>query len=556
MTKRIFRSICLAALAVLLASLTLIMGVLYSYFTQVQQRQLKIQTQLAARAVSLEGARYFEDLEVDNCRVTWIAPDGTVLYDTQKDSSVMENHLQREEIQQALASGFGQSKRYSATLMERYLYCAQRLADGSVIRLSSEQSAAWTLMMGMATPIALVILLAVALSLLLASRLSRRIVQPLNALNLDDPLSNEGYDELSPLLRRIDAQQRQLRQQAQQLHRKQDEFETITGSMKEGLVLVNAQGRLVSMNSAATRLLDAQWLGKGDDLLSANRSAELREVLDGAQDGRRVERVAYLHGGDYQIDATPVYSEGTLCGAAILLVDITQKRRAEALRREFTANVSHELKTPLQSICGYAELLADGMVKNEDVPHFSQRIYEEATRMTQLVEDVLRLSKLDDGAADMQRERVDLYDVAAGTLQRLESAAELKKVSCRLTGEHVEVLGVRQLLSGIVFNLCDNAIKYNRPDGSVAVSLGLEDGWAVLTVSDTGIGIPMEHQARVFERFYRVDKSRSKAAGGTGLGLSIVKHAVLIHGGKLELHSVPGEGTRITVRLPGGNLLK
>ena len=550
MTKRIFRSICLVALAVLLASLVLILGVLYTYFTQVQQNQLKTQTLLAAQAVSHEGYAYFDGLETKDCRITWIAADGTVLYDNQTDSDAMENHLEREEIREALAAGYGESARYSATLMERYLYIAQRLPDGTVLRLSTQQTTVLNLVLGMAQPIALVVAVAVVLSLILASRLSRRIVKPLNELNLDDPLANEGYDELAPLLRRIDGQQRQLRQQSDRLRRQQNEFDAVVGSMSEGLVLLNSQGQILSMNQAAARLFDAQWFSKGDDILTVNRSPEVRETVEKALSGTGAERILRLHDSDYQMDATPVFADGGVSGVVLLLFDVTEKLKSEALRREFTANVSHELKTPLQSISGYAELLSNGMVKSEDMGRFSEKIYGEAQRLIRLVEDIIRLSRLDEGAADMRREPVDLYGVASEVLRELTPAAELADVKLNLTGDSAVISGVPQLISGIVFNLCDNAVKYNRSGGRVDVSVTQEPDTAVLTVRDTGIGIPQEHQSRIFERFYRVDKSHSKAVGGTGLGLSIVNHAALIHGAKIGLQSVVGEGTTITVRFP------
>lgn len=547
MTKRIFRSICLVAMGVFLASVTLIMGVLYSYFTQVQHKQLRTEINLVAQAVEHEGMDYFAGLASHDNRLTWIDADGTVLYDSASDSAGMENHLEREEIREALNSGYGESARYSATLMERSVYGAQRLSDGTVLRISISQNSVLTLVLGMLQPICVVLLFAVILSLVLASRLARRIVKPLNELNLDEPLTNEGYDELSPLLRRIDSQQQQLRFQASQLKRKQEEFDAVTVNMSEGLVLLNGKGMILTMNPAAARLLGINQWNQGADILTVNRSLEMQELVQGALSGKKSEKTIRLSGGDYQVDASPVRSGEEVSGAVLLLFDITEKEKAETMRREFTANVSHELKTPLHTISGYAELLAGGIAKAEDVGKFSEKIYAEAQRMVRLVEDIIRLSRLDEGAEDMKRETVDLYGLAQETLLSLKPEAEQAGISLELEGGSACVYGIPQLLSGILFNLCDNGIKYNRTGGSVRVRVASEGEKVLVSVSDTGIGIPPEHQERIFERFYRVDKSHSKEVGGTGLGLSIVKHAAMVHNAKIELHSVVGQGTTITL---------
>ena len=550
MTQKIFRSICLACLAVFLSSLVLIMGALYGYFSRAQLRQLQVETALAAQGVSRDGADYFDRLDVSGLRFTWIAADGSVLYDSASDSSAMENHLEREEIQQALSTGTGTSTRYSSTLLERLLYAAQRLPDGTVLRLASSQYSVVTITLGTLQPILLVAVIAVVLALVLASRLSKRLVRPLNELDLDDPLSNDCADELAPLLRRIDSQQRQLRAQQSQLRQRREEFAAVTNNMSEGLLLLSAKGAVLSINPAAARLLGTDKDCVGQDLLSVNRSLELQNLIAQARAGRRAEAVLPLSAGSYQIDANPVVSDGAVSGVAVLMFDVTERESAEQMRREFTANVSHELKTPLHSISGCAELLLNGMVKSEDVERFSRQIYTEAQRMITLVDDIIRLSRLDEGAEGMQWETVDLFSLAEDTVRRLSSTAQAADVSLTLTGEGVSIRGIPQLLEGIVYNLCDNAIKYNRPGGSVTVNVRRTPGWAQLSVADTGIGIPPEHQGRVFERFYRVDKSHSKEVGGTGLGLSIVKHAARIHNAQLDLRSTPGEGTTITVRFP------
>ena len=550
MTKRIFRSICFVAIAVFLASLILIMGVLYSYFSGVQQRQLQMQLELAAQGVTNEETAYFSDLTVRDYRITWIDTDGTVLYDSDALSSDMENHLEREEIKEALATGYGESKRYSATLMDRSLYAAQRLEDGTVLRLSIAQSSILTLVLGMAQPISIVIVLAVVLSVVLAVRLSKSIVKPLNEIDLNHPLSNEGYDELAPLLRRIDGQQKQLRGQKTRLEQKQAELDTIIGSMSEGMVLLNERGKIVSINPAAMRLLGTSWNCVGTDMLTVSRNLDLHDILSRALQGQSEVQTVSLEAGKYQISASPIMSEEKVVGAALCFFDVTEKEKAEQMRREFTSNVSHELKTPLHSISGYAELLQNDMVKQEDIVPFAGKIYREAQRMTSLVEDILSLSHLDEGAEDMEWIEVDLYELAAKAIAGLEAEAKAAEVKMSLHGEYCSLHGVPQLLHSIIYNLCDNAIKYNKVGGEVKVSVEKQDAGALLTVSDTGIGIPPQEQERIFERFYRVDKSRSKEVGGTGLGLSIVKHAVLIHHGTIEVDSEIGKGTTITVRLP------
>ena len=550
MTKRIFRSICLVALAVLVATVALIMGVLYGYFTDMQHDQLKMQTELAAQGVNNEGLDFFQDMNMKDYRITLIQPDGTVIYDSQVQSGDMENHLEREEVQEALSSGYGESERYSATLMETSLYSAIQLDDGSILRMSISQSSILTLLLGALQPIIVIIVIAVILSLFLASRLSKKIVKPLNELDLDDPLSNEGYDELSPLLLRVYNQQKQLKKQAAALQKSQDEFAAATASMSEGLILLNDKCTILSINKAATVLLDTDQHCVGQNILTVNRDLELQDVLSKALNGEQNEIILDLHDGHYQISASPVISDSTVSGIALLIFDVTEKENAEQMRREFTANVSHELRTPLHSISGYAELLKNGMVKTGDIRPIASKIYGEAQRMVQLVEDIINLSHLDEGAEDMLREKVDMFEIVKATVQSLEPEAESADVSINMTGEQAVITGVPQLLGGIVYNLCDNAIKYNHKGGRVSISLKSSPNEVILTVSDNGIGIPAEDQNRIFERFYRVDKSHSKEVGGTGLGLSIVKHSAKIHNAKLSLESTVGKGTTITVRFP------
>ncbi len=548
MTKRIFRSIWLVALLVFLASLALILGVIYDHYSDLQQQQLKNRTQLVAQAAAHEGLKYFEGLQIDDCRITWIASDGTVLYDNRSESEQMENHMEREEIREALESGHGESARYSDTLMERSIYCAQRLPDGTVLRLAGSQSSVLTLILGMAQPICLVIALALVVSWFLAFQLSRRIVEPLNKLNLEAPLSADCYPELTPLLRRIDAQQQQLRSQTMALVRKQNEFDTVTNSMSEGLVLLSSRCTILTMNTAARHLLKLSHRSVGTDILSYDPN--LSDLLLKALHGHRAEKILSLPEGEYQVDASPVYTDDVISGVVLLLFDVTEKLRSEQHRREFTANVSHELKTPLQAISGYAELIAHGIARAEDVETFAGNIYTEAQRMIRLVEDIIRLSQLDEGAGDQNFEILELLEAAKSVAASRMARAESAGVTLRVEGEITQAHCIPRLMVTVMTNLCDNAIKYNRPGGSVTLRVETEGKYACLSVADTGIGIPPEHHSRIFERFYRVDKSHSKAVGGTGLGLSIVKHAVLIHNGRVHLNSTPGKGTTITVRIP------
>lgn len=550
MTKRIFRSICLVALTVFVASVFLIMGLLYEYFSDAMQAQLKMQTDLAAQGVTNEGISYFHDLKVTNYRISLIDMNGNVLYDSASDIAKMENHLEREEIQQAIIKGYGESRRYSATLTERSLYCAQKLDDGTILRLSISQRSIFTLLLGMVQPVCIVFLIALVLSIVLAKQVSQKIVKPINEIDLDNPLSNEEYDELSPFLRRIDSQQKQMRAQKAELAQKSDELDTIIGSMNEGMILLNSKGKIISINSAAKKLLDAGNDCIGSDMLSLCRNLELQDVLAKALHGEQGQNSIKLHGESYQIDADPIVSENIVKGTALFLFNITEKEKAEQIRREFTANISHELKTPLHSISGYAELLKNDMVKEEDKIPFAGKIYEEAGRMIQLVEDIISLSHLDEGAGDMQWENTDLYTLADKAVQSLEPQANAACVTLALSGVPAVINGIPQLLYSIVYNLCDNAIKYNHENGSVMVTIENENSKVVLSVQDTGIGIAPEHQERIFERFYRVDKSHSKSVGGTGLGLSIVKHAVKIHNAKIEVKSLAGKGTTVIVTFP------
>ena len=549
MTKRIFRATLLVGVAVLIASLALVMGVLYSYFGRVQESQLRDELSLAAVGVEKNGTDYLRALQSHQYRITWVRADGTVVYDTQADAETMENHAQRQEIQQALAAGEGESSRYSSTLLQKTVYYAQRLPDGTVLRLSAVRVTAGVLVLNMLQPILLVLAAALILSGVLAGRLARRITEPLNRLDLEHPLENDTYEELAPLLRRMEHQRRQIDRQMGELRQRSEEFDQITGSMNEGLVLLDEAGAILSINPAARRLLDADGDCVGQDFLTVDRDVTMSDALRQAAEQGHSEFRGERNGREYQFDVTRIQTEGRTAGTVLLVFDVTERAFAERNRREFTANVSHELKTPLQGIIGSAELLENGMVKQEDVPRFVGHIRAEAQRLVTLIGDIIRLSQLDEGEP-MPTEPVELLAVAREAAENLRSAAETRNVTVEVIGTPATVSGVRRLLYEIVLNLCDNAIKYNTEGGRVEVEVAQDGGAAAVTVRDTGIGIPPEHQSRVFERFYRVDKSHSKASGGTGLGLSIVKRAVQYHHGVIRLKSEVGKGTEIRVTFP------
>ena len=549
MTKKIFQSILLVAGAVLLASLLIIVGFLYDYFGGVEKNQLRDELSLAAAAVEDGGTDYLSQLTADRYRLTWIAADGSVLYDTKTNAESLENHASRAEVSQALATGTGESTRYSSTLMEKTMYYAQRLDDGTVLRISISRATVGMIAVGMIQPLLIVLIVALILSGLLARRLSRRIVDPLNSLDLEHPLDNDAYEELSPLLKRIHHQHVEIQTQLRELREKTDEFTQITGSMREGLVLLDEHGSILSINAAAQALFGADAQCVGRDFLTIERSHEISAAIQAAAADGHSEVRAERAGRVYQFDISRITSDGKFLGTVILAFDITEQEFAERNRREFTANVSHELKTPLQGIIGSAELIENGMVKPGDLPRFVGHIHAEAARLVTLIDDIIRLSQLDEGDA-MPTEPVDLLAVSQEAAENLHDAAAARNVTVSVTGQPAVLPGVRRLIYEIVYNLCDNAIKYNRDGGRVDVTVAADAGGSSITVADTGIGIAPEHQARVFERFYRVDKSHSKASGGTGLGLSIVKHAVQYHHGRIELESTPGTGTTIRVVFP------
>ena len=549
MTKRIFRSILGVSLVVLLASLVLIVGVLHGYFQDRVAHELENLTEYIAHGVEETGADYLTEDLPDSYRVTWVDQDGTVLFDSQEDPAELENHADREEIREALTVGSGEAVRYSDTLSQETIYAARRLEDGSVVRVSNSQYSVWMLVLQALQPVALMMVLAFVLAMVLASRVSRQLVEPINAIDLNDGDAAEPYEELAPLFAKLRGQQRQIRRQMLDLKRRQEEFEALMENMSEGFLVIDQETRVLSYNSAVLRLLYAQPPAEeGESVYALNREAGFRRCVEEALSGRRWEQLLEQDDDCRQIIASPVEQDGQVAGAVIVILDVTEKEQRERLRREFTANVSHELKTPLTSILGTAEILRNGLVKPEDIPHFAGNIHRETERLIGLVNDIIKLSRLDEGGGLGQWETVDLYEQARAVLEQLAPAAQRKQVTTQLRGDRALVRGVPQIVEEIVYNLCDNAIAYNRPGGSVTVTVEDTAFGPRITVADTGIGIPREAQGRVFERFYRVDKSHS--SGGTGLGLSIVKHGAAYLGAQVELHSESGHGSTFILTFP------
>ena len=550
MTKRIFRAVFLTGLLAVLAALLMATAVLYQYFTKEQQEELKTEAAYLSAGLNTGGMEYLQAAGTGNTRITWVDSDGKVLYDNEADAASMENHSGREEIQEALENGTGESSRYSATIARRTYYYAVRTEDGNVLRVPRTSFSIFSIVMGMLSPLALVLLVVLVGSGILASRVSRAIVRPINNIDPEHPEQADAYEELDPLLDRLTRQKRQIGEQMEELRQKQQEFTAITDHMSEGLLLLSPEAEILSYNRSAREIFGVEYTTKRQSVFVWNRSEALRNAVERAQQGHHCEEQLEQNGHVYQLLANPVNREEQFMGILILLLDVTERERWDALRREFTANVSHELKTPLTSISGYAEMMKEGLVPAEDTPQMAERIYHEARRLISLVGDVIELSRLDAGEADQEREKVDLSVLAAQTAAQLAHLAETRKVKIELDTEPAFVYGISRVLEEIIYNLCDNAVKYNQTGGKVWIRIREKEYSIRLRVEDTGIGIPLEDQERVFERFYRVDKSHSREVGGTGLGLSIVKHGVMIHAARMRLESEPGRGTAIQIDFP------
>ena len=555
MTRKIFQSMIAVVVSVLLLRLALITGVLYEHFESAMLDQMRTTASFVEQGVKEDGMKYLDEMSSSQCRITWIEADGTVKFDNRSDPSTMENHADRAEVKEALENESGTSIRRSSTLSEHTLYYAKRMQDGTVLRLAMSQRSVLFLMGGMISPVVFIFLAACALAGVLSYRVSKKIVKPLGSIDLQHPEQVETYDELSPFLQRIAAQNREIRSQMEEIRKQQQEFSMITENMSEGLFVVDRNYQILSYNRSAVRIFGMAPESVPENLLAVNRSEGFRSVVDSALKGRHAQENLELDGRVYQIIASPVCQQEDaldLVGAVILTLDVTEKEAQEQYRREFTANVSHELKTPLTSISGIAEIIRNGIVRPEDIPHFAGKIYDESQRLITLIGDIIKLSRLDENQVPMERESVDLLETARDVVQQLASVARKNGVTLVTNGSHGVVNGVRQVLGEMVYNLCENAVKYNRPGGRVWVDVRQAADHVELCVKDTGIGIPAAEQGRIFERFYRVDKSHSKAVGGTGLGLSIVKHGAALHHAAIHVDSEPGEGTAITLTFPAG----
>lgn len=540
MTGKIIRSLFSLAMLVLVIGAALFSGILYGYYEKQSFASLAQEAEQLQQTMEYVSPEQMRSAD----RITLISPDGTVLYDSVARADAMENHLSREEVVHALREGTGKSSHYSSTVLKKNLYYALRLEDGNILRLSREQSSLGAMLLNMAWPIAATVAGLLLLAAGLSVRLARQITQPINAISPDDP--QDVYPELQPLTQRLRQQRETIRNQMDELSRRMREFSAMTENMSEGFLLIDLRGHVLTENHSASMLLPTD----ADNIAKCSQR-ELCQAAQQALTGQRCERLLQQGERTLSVIASPVLESGQVTGAVVLTLDVTEREQREKLRREFSANVSHELKTPLTSISGFAELMSQGLVPTDKVREFSLDIQKECTRLTNLVEDIIDLSRLEEGGGDMTWEDIDLYTLCDDVLQSLEPVAKRQAVTLRLAGESLQVRGVYQVLREMIYNLCDNAIKYNRPGGSVTVTVARSAGRASVTVADTGIGIPYEDQSRVFERFYRVDKSHSRAIGGTGLGLSIVKHAAALHGAEIKLQSQPEDGTVITVLFPG-----
>mgnify|MGYP005897564567 FL=1 len=546
MTGKILRISYLVAISALLASALLFFGVMYRDYEDGAFARLRAEAAAISQGLGAAGSDYFDSFAPDD-RVTWIAANGTVLYDSAAPAQLLESHAGREEIDQALQTGEAQTSRYSQTLLQRTFYYAKLLEGGTILRVSCTQNSLPAMILMLLTPFLWVATLVLILCGVLSYRLARQITKPLNAINPDNPAPLPSYPELTPLFDKLREQNRTIGKQMNELQLRQREFTAITENMREGFLLVDCKMHVLSSNHSALEVLGGRELKPGCLLYDAECSQEIFDAVDTALSGSHAELLLTIDETSWQVLANPVVASGQVAGAVVLFMDVTEREQRERLRREFSANVSHELKTPLTSISGFAELMKEGLVPPEKIPEFSGDIYKESLRLIGLVNDIIQLSRLDENSTQFQRAPVNLYDLCAQSIERLSPVAARQSVTLALTGEHAEIMGVEQLLKEMIYNLLDNAIKYNVPGGSVTASVRKSAGRTILSVSDTGIGIPYAHQPRVFERFYRVDKSHSKEVGGTGLGLSIVRHAAQYHGARLELKSQPGKGTTITV---------
>lgn len=546
MHNKIFRSSMLVTLLVLLSSIVLIMGILYDYFESQLINELKREAAYISIAIENEGIEYLDSIENENERITLIAPDGTVIADTVADTDVLENHIDREEVKEAIQNGSGTSSRYSDTLTEKIIYYAVKINDGNILRISARHDTVVVILLSLLQPVLIVIFISILISIWLCHRVSAKLVEPINTLDLEHPENNETYEELTPFLKKIANQRKIIDKQLKDAMQMQEEFKLITENMSEGFLIIDSEMRILTHNTAAMKLLNMS-AAESENVLSVNRSKAFRKMLERVLSGVRNESETESDGKYYRFIANPVLDENNIIGAVIVILDVTESVNSENLRREFTSNVSHELKTPLTSISGFAEIMKNGDTPNEMVIDFSNSIYDEAQRLISLVSDIMKISELDEKTVVYEKETVDLYSLSLEVAERLRAEADKKNIKINVIGDTAEVIGVRKILDEMIYNLCDNAIKYNKENGIVDIIVSLADSKVKLIVRDTGIGIPTAQQSRVFERFYRVDKARSKSIGGTGLGLAIVKHGAIYHNAEIELESKENAGTLVSV---------
>lgn len=549
MTKKIFKSIMLVSGIVFILGLAFVMGILYRYFGNEIKDELKKEAVYLSVAVESQGQEYLEKIKFKDSRVTYIAEDGTVLFDSQADASTMDNHSHREEVVEASRQGTGESYRLSNTLSDMTIYYAVRLSDNTILRVSNTQYSVLSLLYQLIQPMIIILVLMLLLSGIFASGIAKKIIQPVNNLDLEHPEDNQAYEEVAPLLSKIYKQNRQIKEQLDNARQQQAEFTIIAENMQEGLLVIDKYTMILSGNSSVWKIFQTKEK-TGESIYALDRSEDFRKVVENVLEGRHGDTVLKTKAGYIRLIANPVIRNEETVGAVLLFVNVTEQMERENLRREFSANVSHELKTPLTSISGFAEIIQDGFVKEEDIKVFAGRIYKEAQRLIQLVEDVIKISQLDEGEIPLEWQSEDLYSISRDVLGNLKDVAQKQQVQLYIEGERTILRTVRTILEEVLYNLCDNAIKYNVPGGIVQILLSEDADNVKLTVKDTGIGIPREDQDRVFERFYRVDKSHSKEIGGTGLGLSIVKHGVMFLGGTIDIFSEEGKGTEISMIFP------
>lgn len=546
MLSKIFRSNFVTSMLVLLISFFMIFGVLFEYFEAQIFTELENEAEYISYSVKSEGVAFVDNFSSDNKRITLVADDGTVLADTLVEAEKLENHAERKEIKEAITEGNGKSSRYSDTLMQKTLYYAKKLDDGTILRVSTTQNSVIVILLGLLQPMIVIITLALILSLVFSNRVSKKIIKPLNEIDLENPEENITYEELTPLLKKISSQKKTIAKQLKEAKQRQEEFKLITENMSEGLLVIDKNANVLSYNDAALRLLEIKDITNGS-VLEFNRSKGFRESVLKVLEGERCENNIFIEDNAYSIIANPVYVNRKIIGAVIVILDITESVKREQLRREFTSNVSHELKTPLTSISGFAEIMMKGGTPENTVVDFSKTIYKAAGRLITLVSDIIKISELDEGALNLEPEKVDLYELSREIITRLTPIAEKRNITLNLVGDSAYVTGVEKILDEMIYNLCDNAIKYNKENGVVDVIINTVPDKVNITVRDTGIGIPRADQSRVFERFYRVDKSHSKQVGGTGLGLAIVKHGAIYHNAQIILESTEGKGTSVTI---------